>query len=61
MAETVTVEVKTTHYSNRVNFSCHAEDGKIVIDECEGITPEAGLSMFDGWMVDAMLEKSKSK
>lgn len=51
--QTIKMEVITG-----VNFQWHAQNGEIVIDVCEGITPSQGLALFDEWMVDALLEKS---
>ncbi len=45
----------------RCDFEWHAENGQIIIDKCEGVTPEQGLAMFGDWMIEAMLEASKKE
>jgi len=40
--------------TNAIDFSFHIEGDELVIDTCEGITPEQGLSMFPDWALDAM-------
>jgi len=37
------------------SFSFHCENGKIIIDECEGMSIEDGLSLFPEWLVSEML------
>ena len=37
-----------------IDFEFHIEGGAVVIDRCEGILPEAGMSMFPEWMPDVM-------
>ena len=40
------------------DFSCHFEHGSLIIDKCTGISPEAGLALFDPWILEAMHDKS---
>lgn len=40
-----------------IDFGFHIEGKDIVIDQCEGITPEQGMSLFDPWIIDLMMEK----
>lgn len=42
-----------------IDFTCHFEDGKAVIDRCEGISPEDGLSVFPDWALDAISSTSR--
>jgi hypothetical protein len=54
--EVCTVTLRETH---RASFAAHFESGNLVIDECDGITPEQGLSLFDPWILEALRDQSK--
>jgi hypothetical protein len=43
------------------SFAWHAENGEIIIDECDGLTIEQGLSMFDHNFIVEAIEASRSK
>jgi hypothetical protein len=48
----------TMSYRKGIDFGFHVENDEIVIDVCEGITPEDGMAIFPNWMIKAALEES---
>lgn len=58
MNEPKTVTVKLDQHRG-VDFGFHVENGEIIIDECDGIFVEQGLSLFPDWAIASMIEKSK--
>ena len=51
----------TLTQTNGISFAWHAENGEIVIDKCEGISPAAGMSMFPAWAVKELLDTSRGR
>lgn len=43
-----TVTLKTV---KKIDFSCHVENGKVIVDKSDGISPADGLSLFSPWML----------
>ena len=41
------------------SFEAHVENGEILVDECEGVDSEAGISLFDPWMWEMLGAKRK--
>lgn len=44
---------------NGSSFEAHVENGEILVDECEGVDSEAGISLFDPWMWEMLGAKRK--
>jgi hypothetical protein len=43
------VEAVIGQYADFCDFQAHVENGEIVVDKCEGISPQGALSIFPAW------------
>lgn len=45
----------TLKMTKEIDFSWHLDGKDLVIDKCEGISVEDGLSMFPGWAWESLM------
>jgi hypothetical protein len=57
--EGVAIATVTASVQKGIDVTFHVDDGKLVLDRCEGVEPEAIGAIFPQWMIEAMLKDSK--
>lgn len=47
------MKVEIGSYHDFCSFMAHFEGDELLIDECEGVSPQEALSLFPDWAIEA--------